>query len=211
MLLIAAWTGPWNGKAPTFEDRSIVALAFMGSCAAGIVLSMGHRKLHSIGGKARWNEVKGEGDRGWVGHHPDCGRFEDHVIAINRKRYCAGCLGLAIGSSVSIAVMSIYLLVPPVDILVGRWLVALGLFMVVVCTAAVAWHPSAPCLHVLFNAILVMGFLVVTIGVTSAGADVMLGLFAILICWLWLDARIQFSHWQHERACELCGRSCRAY
>ena len=115
------------------------------------------------------------------------------------------------GSSISLVIMAFYLLVPPVDILLGRWLLVLGLSMVAICTTEVAWHPSAPSLHVLSNLILVMGFLVVIIGVTSSSMDVMFGLFATLICYLWLDARIQLSAWKHEKACGLCDQSCRSY
>jgi hypothetical protein len=133
------------------------------------------------------------------------------VIAINRHRYCAGCLGLALGSLISLAIMAFYLLVPPVDVVLGQWLVVLGIGVVVICMAEVAWHPAAPGFHVLSNLALPIGFLVVVIGITSASTDVMLGLLGILICFLWLDTRIQISDWKHAKACGSCDRSCRAY
>jgi magnesium-transporting ATPase (P-type) len=210
MLLIGSWIGPWTGTM-AFEDRLIVGLVFVGSCAMGILLSLGSHKLHSMRKSARRSDSRESADRAWVGHHPDCGRFGEHVIAINRHRYCAGCLGLALGSFVSLAIMAFYLLVPPVDVFLGRWLVVLGMCVVSICMAEVTWHPAAPRLHVLSNLFLMIGFLVVIIGVTSSNTDVMLSLLAILICFLWLDTRIQISDWKHAKACGTCDRSCRAY
>jgi hypothetical protein len=211
MLLIGSWIGPWTGGTLTYEDRLIVGLAFMGSCVAGILLSLGPRKLHSLRKNARRSDPRGSADRAWVGHHPDCGRFGDHVIAINRQRYCAGCLGLALGSFISLAIMVFYLLVPPVEVLLGRWMVVLGMSVVALCMTEVAWHPPSPSFHVLTNLALPIGFLIVVIGVTSSSNNVMLGLIATLICFLWLDTRIQISDWKHIKTCGTCGQSCRAY
>jgi hypothetical protein len=211
MLLIGSWIGLWNGSSLTYDDRLIVGLAFMGSCVLGILLSLGPRKLHSLRKNARMSDPRGSADRAWVGHHPDCGKFGDHVIAINRHKYCAGCLGLALGSLISLAITVFCLLVPPVDVLLGRLLVILGMFLVASCMAEVAWHPPAPSLHVLSNLALTIGFLLVVVGVMSSSADVMLSLIAILICFLWLDTRIQISDWKHAKACGTCDKSCRAY
>lgn len=211
MLLIGSWIGPWTEGSLTNDDRLIVGLAFMGSCVLGILLSMGPHKLHSLRKNSGRSETRGSVDRAWVGHHPDCGRFGDHVIAINRHSYCAGCLGLALGSSISMAIIIFYLLVPPVDVILGRWLLVFGMGVVAISIAEVAWHPSTPGSHILSNLALPIGFLVVVIGITSASTDVMLGLIGILICFLWLDTRIQISEWKHAKVCGTCDRSCRAY
>jgi hypothetical protein len=107
--------------------------------------------------------------------------------------------------------MAFYLLVPPVDVIMGRWLVALGIGVVATCMVEVGWHPSSPGLHILSNIALPIGFLVEVIGITSSSEDVILGLLGILICFLWLDTRIQISDWKHAKACGTCDRSCRAY
>jgi len=211
ILLIVSWTGPLTSTALTFEDRLTPALAFMLSCAMGIVLSLGPRKLHPLKIGNHGDKAVRNGDRAWVGHHPDCERFEHHVIAIGQRRYCAGCLGLALGSLLSLIIMALYLLVPPVDISLGRWLVILGIFIVSVCIAEVAWHPTNSSLHVLSNFALVVGFLLVIIGAISSTIDAVFSLFAILICYLWLDTRIQVSGWKHQKVCRICDRSCRAY
>jgi hypothetical protein len=211
MLLIGSWMGPWTGGTLTYEDRLIVGLAFVGSCVIGIILSLGPNRLHPLRKNARRNDSRGNVDRAWIGHHPDCGTFGDHLIGINGHRYCAGCLGLALGSVISLAFIVLYLLVPPVDVPMGRWLVVIGMCVVTICMVEVAWHPLVPSLHVLFNLTLPIGFLVVIVGVTSSSTDVMLSLIAILICFLWLDTRIQISDWKHSKTCGTCDRSCRAY
>ncbi|MDD1743396.1 MAG: hypothetical protein LUO85_02080 [Methanomassiliicoccales archaeon] len=211
MLLVVSWMGPLIDRPLTFEDRSIIALAFIGSCVLGIVLSLGPRRLHSLRKKAKNDDAESIGSQTWIGHHPDCSRFEDHVIEIKKKKYCAGCIGLALGSLISLIIMASYLLLPPVGVPVGQWLVVIGLFVILVCMAEVAWHLAPPIVHVLSNAAMVIGFLLVIVGTASSSEDVVFSLFAVLICFLWLDTRIQISDWKHVSTCRICGRSCRAY
>jgi hypothetical protein len=65
--------------------------------------------------------------------------------------------------------------------------------------------------HVLANALLVIGFFLMTIGVSSATGSGVAGLFAIMICLLYMDARIRISEWKHADICQKCGQPCRSY
>jgi hypothetical protein len=58
---------------------------------------------------------------------------------------------------------------------------------------------------------LVIGFLLVTLGTASATSTILLGLVAILICYLWLDTRIQISDWRNALVCHSCGQTCKYY
>jgi hypothetical protein len=38
-----------------------------------------------------------------------------------------------------------------------------------------------------------------------------LGLVGIIICFLWLDTRIQLSRWNHLKTCRRCPKACKSF
>ncbi len=44
------------------------------------------------------------------GHHPECEQFKSHTIKIKNKILCLGCSGSAVGSIISITLMSVYIM-----------------------------------------------------------------------------------------------------
>jgi hypothetical protein len=61
------------------------------------------------------------------------------------------------------------------------------------------------------NAILPVGFVLVTVGAAESTGKVAIGLLAVLISFLWLETRIHISDWKHAEICRKCGRECRSY
>ena len=90
-------------------------------------------------------------------------------------------------------------------------LVAIGLLLVLINFVETARHSRTPPLHILANAILPVGFLLVTLSVSEATGEVSIGLVAMLVSFLLLDARIHISDWKHAEICRRCGRSCWTY
>ena len=88
----------------TYIDKLIVGIVFIISLIFGITAAI----------KPAWykkkKKEKKEITNKFTSHHPDCKRFKDHKITIKNKTYCAGCLGLIIGSIITIILIIYYLI-----------------------------------------------------------------------------------------------------
>jgi uncharacterized membrane protein len=207
-LVLSAQAGPLS-----FSDKVVVGAFFMASCVFGIVQST---KLYRSSGSSKkertYDASVGDGQfPRRVGHHPFCGRFEDHITTIMGKNYCSGCLGLAVGSGIALLLMSVYLLLPTVSPGFGVVLVFVGFSLMILDLAETAIHSRTQKIHVLANLLLVVGFLLIAIGVSGATSSGAYGLLAILVSFLWLDARIQLSNWKHASICQSCAQDCKSY
>jgi hypothetical protein len=86
-----------------------------------------------------------------------------------------------------------------------------GIGLVALCLIEIGLDRGAPWSHVVANVLLVLGFFLVTIGVLDATGTLAYGLVAIIVCYLWLDTRIQLSDYRHAGTCYSCGRGCGYY
>jgi hypothetical protein len=93
----------------------------------------------------------------------------------------------------------------------GPWLVLFAVTLVLIAFVETGMRSRLGKVHVLANALLVIGFFLMTIGVSSATGSGVAGLFAIMICLLYMDARIRISEWKHADICQKCGQPCRSY
>ena len=212
MLLVVSFTTSSLGLPLPYSERVVVGSVFIAFCVLGIVSSL---KLIHLGRQkpaARMPATReGHERRKRVGHHPDCDSFETHVIPIGTKKVCGGCLGLALGSSAAIVFMTYYLFGVMVAPAQGPWLVLFAVILVLIAFVESAMHSRLGKVHVLANALLVIGFFLMTIGVSSATGSGVAGLFTIMICLLYMDTRIRISEWNHANICQKCGRPCRSY
>jgi len=212
LLLLMAFTSSSEGAQLDIGSKLVVATAFMASCALGIVLGARPGFLRRRG--MRDARTQAEGDRELprlVAHHPDCGRFQDRVVSFRGRKWCGGCLGLVIGSSLALILMVTYLLLPDLEQEDGSPILMMGMLLVAISLMDLALDPRAGWRHVLANMVLVQGFFLVTVGALTATAELSVGLLAVVICFLWLDTRIQLSDWRHEKTCHACGRGCGPY
>lgn len=212
MLLVFSFTGSALGRVLPYPEKALVGFTFIAFCVLGIVSSL---KLVRFGmRKPASRTLEDEADlerRRRVGHHPDCDRFESHVVLIGTRRMCGGCLGLALGSSIALVSMAYYLsggIIAPAH---DPWLVLSGIVLVLLALVETAMRSRLAKVHVLANAILVIGFLLTTVGVSSATGSGAAGLFATMICLLFIDTRVRISEWKHANICQKCGRPCRSY
>lgn len=201
----------------TTNDKIVVGGAFIASCVFGI--SLAWRPGWT---RCSWRNVSHADPRNqeatkginWVGHHPDCENFRGHVIRLGNRNLCAGCTGLALGAILGIILTIPYILLPvnaqvPEEIL--RDLFFVGLVLVAIGFADIAFSLGGAGLHGDLSSFLVLGFFFVVVGIHQLSGSVAFGLMSILIAFLWLDTRIQLSRWRHVRTCEDCGEPCKAY
>lgn len=215
IALAVSWLGPTENGEVGPTERFVVGGIFIACCTLGASLALRPNWMRGGGshGSPRPEGVDGDPhSRRREGHHPDCDRFERHRFAIGGRGRCAGCSGLALGSVISIACMSVYALVP--DILTAASplaLVAIGLVLILTAFAESAAPTRSTVIHFVSNAALVLGFSIITIGMLEATGDVVFGLIAIALSVLWLETRVQLSNWLHARTCTACGEPCRVY
>lgn len=201
----------------TVTDKMIVGGSFTASCVFGISLALRpgwtrgswRGKGHITSGDAGDSK-----DTNWIGHHPDCDSFRSHVLHFGKRTLCSGCTGLALGAVLVIVLTIPYVLLPvrasaPSDILLSLFFV--GLTLVAVGFADIAFSLGGANLHGDFNFFLVLGFFFVVVAIHQLSGSVAFGLISVLVCFLWLDTRIQLSRWRHVSTCKDCGESCKAY
>ncbi len=213
VLIIIAIYGPSDGRTLSSFDRLVVGSAFIASCLYGILSSMNLFHLGRRSKKGRRSEMGSDAPlrRSRIGHHPDCERFQDHVVAIGGRAYCGGCLGLALGSVIALVLMVAYLPGSSISPDAGLFIVLSGLILVAIALFETAIHSRIGSLHVLANIVLVVGFLLITVGVSGAAGMGAMGLIAVLISYLFLDTRIRISEWKHGEICGKCGQDCKSY
>ncbi|MCK4265814.1 MAG: hypothetical protein KAX31_00930, partial [Thermoplasmata archaeon] len=196
----------------THLDRLTVGGMFISSCLFGISLTLwpNWRRRFVPSQKRNIARSKAAG-RSRLGHHPDCTRFRDHVVMIGGGWRCAGCTGLAIGAITCIIFMVLYVWFPlSLTTAMLHCLFWSGLSLVTL-NFAETYKSRSRSAHILSNTFLVVGFMLVVVSVFQATADIIPGVIALTICFLWLDTRIQLSRWRHRITCKKCPKACKSY
>lgn len=215
LLLMLAFFSFSDIKTIGLTDRLFVSSFFIISCLIGISLaiypgwlkrSLKHR-IHS-----KNNQKIKKVARKREGHHPNCIQFKSHAIRIKNKVYCAGCLGLALGGILSIFLMIIYIRIDfilSLDIL--YFLIILGLIIIGFVFVETILVKRNTFIHIISNSLLVLSFLIITIGITEITSNILSGIIAIILTFLWLDTRILLSNRHHKLLCNNCDKSCKMY
>jgi hypothetical protein len=201
-------------KPLNYEDKLIVGGVYISCCIFGISLAIRpnwiKRLLRHTNTDLQNRKAILKNHR-FLGHHPDCNHFTNHIIKINKKSYCAGCFGLVIGSLISIFLMIFYIfningISPTINFIfpIVFILIALIFFEQI----SLKRHTI---LHVLSNILLIICFFIIIISILEITGDIRYSLIGILLSFLWLDTRIQLSRWQHTRICLKCKKSCKIY
>lgn len=215
LIVVVSWWGSPGSSSTGIQDRLIVGGAFIASSVYGLALAI----------RPGWNSrPKGEPlpitpvatreshTRSRRGHHPDCGRFSDHVIRWRGRVLCAGCTGLAVGSATSILIMSLFIIISPqFPASVWQWFLVLGLAMVGAKYLEPMVLRSTASVRLAFNALLVVGLLFVVLGAFQLTGNAIFGLLAIVLSFLFLDTRVQLSAIRHSKTCTGCVEDCKAY
>jgi hypothetical protein len=161
-------------------------------------------------------EASGEGHRlpgpPRKGHHPECERFASHTISIRGRVQCAGCTGLTIGAFAVILLISVYVGFPSsLEEWDGTAMVLVGLTLVALDLGAALLGGVGPRAGLGLNALMVVGFALVSIGLLEGTGQMPWGLVGVVLAVLWMDTRIQISQWNHAALCAVCPEACVAY
>jgi hypothetical protein len=200
-------------EAMSLIGRLVVSGLFIGCCCVGIILALYPGWFRKITRKETSsadypNELP---RRSFSGHHPDCAKFRTHRLAVRNKTWCAGCLGLLLGSLFSILLTVMYLSAEiklPRSTYILLFCLGLALVMVTIMETVASEQAAA---HLFFNAMLVPGFFLITMSVTEVSGKTSFGVITVLLCALWLNTRVTVSAWRNRRTCSLCPEPCKMY
>jgi hypothetical protein len=212
VMILSLLSSP-NTKTIHMSDKLAIGIPFIVSCLFGISIAI---KPNLTGSSSKQGGHDGQCPQTIMirheGHHPECEQFMGHTIKMENKILCAGCSGLAMGSVISIALMSAYILffkeiqqdILPFLVIFGMVLIALN-YIEIVIPGRKAYF------HMISNCFLVISFFFIITGIFHLTGSVIYGLFGILISFLWLDTRIQLSNWHHFKVCKNCRQTCKVF
>jgi hypothetical protein len=216
LLLVLILVSPTPQNKRALNDRAFIAGFFIACCLFGMSFAFfpgwlrkyfkdDYYQLHS-----KKKQIKTQ--HHYKGHHPDCEQFKTHTLIIKKKIWCAGCLGLAIGSifSMFLALLFVFFMI--------NWHIAtfyvfffLGFIIIVFTFGEIMVPVRYTFLHIILNSGFIIGFFLIAISGFEITGNILYGLLAILFSFLWLDTRIQLSHRQHSNICKTCNESCKMY
>ena len=215
LLLILAFFSSFHINNNSIYDALFFGGVFIISCIFGISLAIRpgwfrRYSKHENHGARKKQDQKITRKR--KGHHPDCNQFQNHTVVIRNKTICAGCLGLSMGSVISIFLMIIY--IPNAGGLFSTifyFPLVLGLIIIGLVYVEIILPTRYKIVHVISNFFLVISFFLITIGIFEITGNKIYGLIGILLSFLWLDTRIQLSNWHHNLICKNCSEPCKMY
>jgi len=215
LILILIFLSPLNTTTIGVYDKLFVGGAFITSCIFGISLALfprWFRRLNKHKNTDSNSKKSKQTVRKYKGHHPDCGNFHGHTIETKNKTLCAGCLGLSIGSIVSIVLTIIYIVIIREKTATGFYYITfLGLIIIGLACVEIMLPIRHAVVHIICNIFLVLSFLLVTISIFEITGNKIYGILGVIISFLFLDTRIHLSNWQHTRICESCSETCKVY
>ena len=142
------------------------------------------------------------------GHHPNCEGFSDHEFQIGRKTYCAGCIGLLIGASISLVTVSAYFISQVQLDKVAIHLVGFGFITVLAGLMTPIFIAGRSAVRLAANTFLILGMSSILVGADTLLHNIQIDLYLIALDILWLTTRISLSQLNHERICADCTQKC---
>lgn len=140
------------------------------------------------------------------GHHPNCGKFEIHVVHMRGREYCAACIGLSLGALIVLAGSLLYFFIGcSVMENFGLWAIFAGQIGV---TLGLFQFKSRKFMRLALNTIFVIACFLILAGADSVAGNLLLDLYIISLILYLLFTRILLSRWDHMRTCGKCGFSC---
>lgn len=198
-----------SSKDPTVFDKLIVGSIFIFSIIFGISLAInpGWYKKQKKNSK---NNSKNSSTIQFKGHHPNCNKYSSHIIITKNKTYCAGCLGLIIGSIVTIILIIFYLIFDFLKINFHLFLI-FGILLILILFIIIIFHKGNPYIRVASNTVFVISFFVIITSILEITGYFAYGLLTGLFSFLLIDTRIHISKWSHENICRNCKKECNMY
>ena len=184
----------------TLIERQIIWILFITICFVGTIAAISPSILK---GKINFNDE----EKRFMGHHPSCKNFLNHTLELRGKRYCAGCLGLAIGGSTSI-IFSVIILITSSKISNGWFLSVIGSILIILGLFQHRIDSDNPFFHFLLNIGFVVGTLLLLLGIDYLSGNMFVEAYFLAITIFWIQTRIIASNDDHEKICLSCGLKC---
>jgi hypothetical protein len=211
-------SGEGGGESISSSARIIVGFAFTAVSALGVSMAIWPNWRRAPRRAGRSMPVSDDPEDGSAitprrrGHHPECEPFANHTILIGGRVRCGGCIGLAIGAVIAIALMLAYVAFPaaiPSEaalpfFLASAFPISLGLL-------AAGSSLVGSGLHFVLNVLFVIGFFMVVVAALLATGEMVVGLYAVATSVLWMQTRVHLSRRNHIRTCAACPSECKAY
>ena len=139
------------------------------------------------------------------GHHPDCGRFSDHVLNVGKHVFCAACTGLLLGAFIVLAGTALYFF--------GGWdigqfgfaAVLVGQVGIVLGFIQLKFKGYA---RLTLNAFFVFAAFLTLVGIDKIAENLFIESYIVILIIFWLFTRILISQWDHWRICHTCKLPC---
>lgn len=88
---------------------------------------------------------------------------------------------------------------------------AAGFGSIAIAYVEAAFGRRRPVLHLFANSFMIVGFFLLVVGMMEATGNEISGLLVVSFSFLWIDTRIQLSHWRHSIMCDECSGACKMY
>ena len=214
LLILLIGLKPSQSSSLSISEKVGITAAFILSCSAGISLTFKPNWFRHYFSKSTYEtqNTHSKGKQSFQGHHPGCLTFQNHTIHWRGKIWCAACLGLFIGFCVSIALMVFYMITDfqPTQ-MTALLLLLLSVFILVVVFIEIIHRNTHASIHVFINSLLPLSFFLVIVAVVGATGELLYGFLSLLLCFLWLDTRIQLSKSHHTMLCKNCAEPCKMF
>lgn len=194
-------------------DRSLVTITFISACIFGISIAIYPRWWKKfLRNNNKSDVLSKKNSRKLQGHHPNCINFKNHIIILRNKPRCAGCLGLIFGSVLSIFLFIFVLFfLPKQPIIILHYLFILGLVMIPLILLEIRLKKRQVIVHIFSNIILIISFFILTFSILGITGKLIYGILTIILCFFWLDTRIQLSNQRHSKICAYCMETCKTF
>ena len=143
------------------------------------------------------------------GHHPDCGHFAAHVVRVEEKLLCAGCVGLILGAILSLFGVGLVFFanLPALeDYTFILWAGFAGVSCGLLQYHLFNWGRSS--VHLAVNAFFVFGVFLLLVGVDGVAKNIIADFYLISLSVFWIYTRILLSQMDHHRICTTCPSKC---
>ncbi len=195
-------------------DRIIIGFVFIFICIIGISISFypkWYKKILRYKNSNKNQEIKNK-KRKREGHHPNCIKFTNHIILINNKKYCIGCIGLGIGAFISIILIIHYLIFDySLSIIYYKYLFISGILLIFISYYVSLFIKKYEILHLFSNILLILSFYFVIISTFENSGHLIYAFIGIIGTFLFLETRIQISIFNHSNICITCEKECKMY
>jgi len=204
---------PQNENINNHLDRMILGMVFISCCIIGISFSIFpgwykkylYKKKRIVTQKSK-NQVYIQRK----GHHPYCNHFKNHTINIQKKTYCAGCLGLTIGAIIAIIMTIGYVFIYNIQqqtyVIFG-----MGTSLILISFITSLLAETKPVLRVMINILFIIGFFFIIGSAFEHTQNLNFSIISIIFCILFIQTRISLSHNQHRKICQSCSQLCKSY